>query len=57
MKSLRARNPLLFDAVVLAAFTVIALAAYLLTESANTTGALIAISALAITCAILIVSR
>lgn len=57
MKSLRVRNPLLFDSVVLAAFTAIALAAYLLTEAANTAGALIAISALAVTCVILVISR
>lgn len=57
MKSIRKRNPLMFDLGLFLAFTVASFAAFALTETAGTEGAIASIAILAAICLGLIFSR
>lgn len=57
MKSVRQRNPLVFDASLLVGFIAIAFLAYSLASSSGDTGALIGVLGLAAICVILVISR
>lgn len=57
MKALRKRNALIFDVAIFLGFTVASFAAYVLTDWAGTTGAVISITLLGIICLSLIISR
>jgi hypothetical protein len=57
MKPLRKKNPLIFDLVLFLAFTVASFAAYLLTEAAGMSGAIISIVLLSLLSVSLIISR
>lgn len=57
MKSIRQRNPLAFDGLMLVGFVGIAFAGYSLASEADQTGALTAVIGLALICVLLIVSR
>lgn len=57
MKSIRKKNALIFDLVLFLAFTIISFVAYLVTDMAGSTGAVMSIVALAIISAVLVISR
>ena len=57
MKSIRKKNALIFDLVLFLAFAGMSFAAYLLTDAAGATGAVIGIAALTIISLVLIISR
>lgn len=57
MKSIRKRNPLVFDATLLVGFIAIAFLAYTLASESDQTGALVGLIGLAIICVVLVISR
>jgi hypothetical protein len=57
MKSLRKRNALVFDLTLFILFTLSSFLAYVLTESAGSTGAVASLIILSLICLSLIVSR
>ena len=57
MKSIRKKNALIFDLTLFLAFAMMSFAAYLLTDTAGATGAVISIAILAFISVVLIISR
>jgi hypothetical protein len=57
VKSLRKRNPVLFDLALFLAFTLASFAAYALTEAGGTPGAVISLAILGLIGLILVLSR
>lgn len=57
MKSIRKRNPLMFDLGLFLAFTIASFAAFALTEAAGAEGAIASIAILAAICLGLVFSR
>lgn len=57
MKSVRKRNPLVFDASLLVGFIALAFLAYTLASEGGSTGALIGLLGLSAICFLLVVSR
>jgi hypothetical protein len=57
MKSLRKRNPMIFDLILFIAFTLAAFGAFALSDAAGASGALIAIAILSAVSILLVVSR